>query len=114
VATDWRAAARLLGLGARARNVVVGVEGVRRAAFRNKLFLAIVAADASQHSSGKIVPLLRARGVTLIVGPDATELGAAVGRHSVAAIGLVDSELASGVMRVIEENSHPQRGEREV
>jgi ribosomal protein L7Ae-like RNA K-turn-binding protein len=47
----------LLGLGIRARNVVVGVEQVRMAARRGDLALAIVAPDASPNSRKKLVPL---------------------------------------------------------
>src|SRR5579884_632909 len=76
---------RLVGLGVRARNAVVGVEQVRDGAKRNKIVYAIVASDASQNSLKKLVPLLNARRVRFIEVPSAAELGAAVGRDSTAA-----------------------------
>ena len=95
----------LIGLGARGRMVVVGVERVREAALRGKLALAVVAPDASRHSLDKVVPLLTARHVRLIRGPSATELGAVVGRESTAAVGVVDRQLANGIRELLESSS---------
>ena len=88
---------RLLGLGVRGRGAVIGVEQVRTAARRDTLALAIVAPDASQHSLDKVLPLLAARGVVVVQGPSAEELGRAVGRESTAAIGILDRHLARGI-----------------
>lgn len=88
---------RLIGLGVRARNVVVGVEQVREAAKKGSLQFAIVAPDASTNSRDKIIPLLRARRIKFVEGPSAAELGAAVGREQTAAVGVVDRQLARGI-----------------
>ncbi|HET7583291.1 MAG TPA: ribosomal L7Ae/L30e/S12e/Gadd45 family protein [Gemmatimonadaceae bacterium] len=88
---------RLVGLGVRARNAVVGVERVRQAAQRGRLRLGIVASDASPHSLEKIVPLLAARRIPLLAASEGARLGAAVGRSSTAAIGIVDPDLARGI-----------------
>jgi ribosomal protein L7Ae-like RNA K-turn-binding protein len=92
---------RLIGLGVRARNVVVGVEQVRTAAKKGSLEFAVVAPDASANSREKIVPLLRARRVKFVEGPTAAELGAAVGREQTAAVGVVDPQLARGIRDLI-------------
>jgi ribosomal protein L7Ae-like RNA K-turn-binding protein len=91
----------LVGLGARARNVVVGVERVRDAVRRGKVRVAIVAPDASRHSRDKVVPLLQARRVPIIEGPTAAALGGAVGRETAAAVGVTDRQLAIGVQRLV-------------
>ncbi|HXT47368.1 MAG TPA: ribosomal L7Ae/L30e/S12e/Gadd45 family protein [Gemmatimonadaceae bacterium] len=88
---------RLLGLGVRSRGVIVGVEMVRQAAKKGTLVLAIVAPDASHHSREKVLPLLHARRVPVIEGPTSAALGAAVGRETAAAVGVVDRELANGI-----------------
>lgn len=93
---------RLIGLGARARNVVVGVEQVRQAAKRGSLHIAVVAPDASANSRDKIVPLLRARRIKFVEGPTAAELGAAVGREQTAAVGVTDRQLARGISDLAE------------
>ena len=93
---------RLIGLGVRSRGAVVGVEQVRQAAKRGKLAFAVVAPDASQNSLDKLVPLLQARGVRYAESVSATELGAAVGRESTAAVGIVDRQLAKGIRDIVE------------
>jgi len=92
---------RLLGLGVRSRGAVVGVSQVREAAKRNKVFLAVVATDASANSVDKIVPLLNARRVRFIEVQSAMELGAAVGRETTAVVGIVDRQLAAGVQDAV-------------
>ena len=87
----------LIGLGVRGRGAIVGVERVRDAARRGKLFLAIAAPDVSSNSLDKVLPLLLARGVAVIVGPPAAELGSAVGRETTAVVGIVDRGLAKGI-----------------
>lgn len=92
----------LLGLGVRGRRAVVGVENVREAAKRGKLVLAVVAPDASRHSLAKVKPLLEAKRVRIIEGPAATRLGGAVGRESTAAVGVVDRDLARGIVAIVD------------
>src|SRR5512147_2004939 len=84
---------RLIGVGMNGRLVVVGVQQVRDAAQRGKLKLAIIAPDASRNSLDKVVPMLRAKHIRTIDGPSASDLGAAVGRESTAAVGVIDPQL---------------------
>ncbi|HEY3133589.1 MAG TPA: ribosomal L7Ae/L30e/S12e/Gadd45 family protein [Gemmatimonadaceae bacterium] len=87
----------LIGLGVRGRGARIGVQQVREAARRGKLQLAIAAPDASSNSLEKVLPLLRARGIAVFVGPPAAELGSAAGRETAAVIGIVDKGLAKGI-----------------
>jgi len=87
----------LLGLGARGRGAVIGVEQVREAAKRGKLLLAIAAPDASSNSLDKVLPLLKAREIPVFSAPSARELGNAVGRDSTTVVGIVDRGLAKGI-----------------
>jgi ribosomal protein L7Ae-like RNA K-turn-binding protein len=87
----------LIGLGLRARTVVVGVAQVRAAAMRGRLALAVLAPDAAGHSRAKVLPLLAARHIGCIEGPSAAELGKAVGRATTAAVGVTDASLARGI-----------------
>jgi len=77
---------------------VVGVDQVRRAALKGKVKLAVVAPDAARNSLDKVLPLLAARHVRVIEAPSARELGAAVGRASTAAVGVLDAQLARGML----------------
>ena len=96
---------RLVGLGVRGRGAIVGVEQVRENVKKNKVAFAVVASDASRHSLEKVVPLLNARRVRFIEVPSATGLGAAVGRESAAAVGIVDRQLAKGIRELVESGS---------
>jgi ribosomal protein L7Ae-like RNA K-turn-binding protein len=87
----------LLGLGLRSRGAVVGVERVRDAAKRGRLAAAVVAPDASKHSRDKVLPLLAARKIPVVEGPNAAALGAVCGREATAVVGIVDHDLARGV-----------------
>lgn len=105
-ALSWQKLSRLLGLGVRARRVIVGVEQVRSAALRDKLKYAIVAEDASSHSRAKVLPLLAARKIEFAECSSALELGTAVGRATVtAAVGIIDGPLASGMRMIVREDT---------
>ncbi len=93
---------RLIGLGVRSRGAVVGVQQVRQAAKQGDLAFAVIAPDASQNSLDKLLPLLRARRIRFAGAVSAAELGAAVGRESTAAVGIVDRQLAKGIRDIVE------------
>jgi ribosomal protein L7Ae-like RNA K-turn-binding protein len=88
---------RLLGLGLRARHVVVGVAGVRAKLASGRLACVVVAADASPRTFDKVDRPARARGVRVLRGPAADRLGAALGRPPVQAVGVQDTALARGL-----------------
>jgi ribosomal protein L7Ae-like RNA K-turn-binding protein len=103
---------RLLGLGVRGRGAIVGVNQVRQAAQRGKLHLAIAAADASDNSLDKTLPLLKAKNIKVLIGPGTTELGNAVGREKTAVVGVVDRRLADGI-RALFPSAPPKDSEEE-
>ncbi len=90
--------ARLLGLGVRAGRVVIGVAGVRAKLQRDTLRCVVLAADASPRTREKVERLARARGVPVVRGPAAGELGAGLGRPPVQAVGVEDAGLARGLV----------------
>ena len=102
---------RLAGLGVRSRGAVVGVEGVREAARRGKIVLALVATDASKHSLSKVVPLLTARHVRVVSIGASKELGHAVGRENTTVVGIIDQQLAQGIRELTD--SVPDRSQGE-
>jgi ribosomal protein L7Ae-like RNA K-turn-binding protein len=103
---------RLVGLGVRGRGVLVGVERVRDAAKGGKLVLALIAMDASKNALDKVLPLLTARRISFIEVPSAAELGAVAGRDQVAAVGVVDPQLANGIVALTRTGSSraPEEG----
>ena len=96
---------RLLGLGVRAGRgrVVVGVSGVRAQLQRDALRCVVVARDASGRTVEKVERLARARGVPILRGPEASVLGAGLGRPPVQAVGVADAALARGLVGSLEE-----------
>ena len=96
-AARWKKVSGLLGLGLRARTVVVGVEQVRAAVAKRRAVLALVADDAAENSRAKVLPLLGARRVPVVGGMTASDLGAAVGRETTTVVAVVDEALARGI-----------------
>ena len=92
----------LLGLGARGRLVVLGVEQVREALKSGHCDLVVVAEDAAEHSRDKVLPLAAAKAVRVIWGPSTVVLGRAVGKEQVAAVGVTDRRLAKGIRELME------------
>jgi ribosomal protein L7Ae-like RNA K-turn-binding protein len=88
---------RLLGLGVRAGTVVIGVAGVRAGLQRREVACVVLADDASQRTVEKVVRLAEARGVPVLRGPAAAQLGAQLGRPPVQAAGVTDRALADGM-----------------
>lgn len=102
----------LLGLGARGRLVIVGVDRVREAAHRGTLRCAVVAADASRHSRGKVEGLLAAKAVPTATVASSEALGAAVGKGATAVIGVADAQLAQGICALVGSAGAMQSGSR--
>lgn len=96
-AAQWPKVRGLLGLGLRARSVVVGVEQVRAAVGKRTVRLAVVADNAADNSRTKVLPLLAARHVLVVGGVTAQDLGAAVGRETTTVVAVVDEALARGI-----------------
>ena len=84
----------LLGLAARAGQVVTGTEAVRGGVREDKLRRVILASDAAPTQRKKLEPLLIARGVPYHSMFTQAELGAAMGRAPVSAVGLGDANFA--------------------
>ena len=91
----------LLGLGARGGRVVLGVDGTRAALQRDECNLVVLAADASPRAMEKVVRLARAKGATLVDGPDAELLGSRLGRPPVMVVGVKDRALAKGILALV-------------
>lgn len=89
---------RLLGLGVRAGNVVIGVSGVRAGLQRGKLMCVVLAADAGPRTIDKVKRLADGKKIPVLLGPAAAELGTGLGRPPVQAVGVTDAALARGLI----------------
>lgn len=84
----------LLGLSARAGTLVTGTESVRQAVREERVHRVFLAEDAAPGQRQKLEPLLQARSVPSHILFSRVELGSAVGRSPVSAVGITDSKLA--------------------
>jgi ribosomal protein L7Ae-like RNA K-turn-binding protein len=92
---------RMLGLAARAGATLPGTDRVREAARSGALEFTLVASDASDNSRNKLIPLLEARRIAYAVAFDRNELGGAVGKPPVSALGITDRKLATRVKEML-------------
>jgi ribosomal protein L7Ae-like RNA K-turn-binding protein len=92
---------RLLGLAARAGAVIPGTQRVRDGAVEGMVQFAIVAADASENSRAKLLPVLESRGIAHAVAFDRDRLGAAVGRPPLSAVGVTSASFAGRVQDLL-------------
>ncbi|MBA3344413.1 MAG: ribosomal L7Ae/L30e/S12e/Gadd45 family protein [Gemmatimonadales bacterium] len=90
----------LIGLGYRARSVVVGVDAVRKELQAGKCRCVVVAEDASPRAVDRVVRLAVAKAVPLLPGPSAALIGAQLGKPPVMAVGVRDRALASGMVQL--------------
>jgi ribosomal protein L7Ae-like RNA K-turn-binding protein len=96
-----RALLDLLGLATRARSVVAGTDSVRQSVRDGKAFRVILAVDTAPTQQGKLLPLLEARRVPFHHGFTQDQLGAAMGRGPVAAVGFTDRNFAKRIGELI-------------
>ena len=90
---------RLLGLGVRAGNVILGVDGLRTALQHDEVICVVLASDLSERAMEKVGRLALGKGLPVLAGPDARTLGDRLGRPPVQAVGVKDRALADGVVR---------------
>jgi len=102
-----RRALGLVGLAARARNLVAGTAQVRVAARGRRLALVLIATDASANARGKVMPLLEATGIAMIEQFDRMTLGTAAGRAPLSAIGIMDASLATRIRSLLSTGEMP-------
>src|SRR6185369_8474358 len=100
-------ALRLLGLAARAGALLPGTERVRDAARSGTLRFALVAADVSDNSLDKLLPTLRKRGVPHVVMFTRDQLGQAVGKSPLSAVGITHPGFAEQLQALLP----PESGE---
>ena len=97
---DFEPLLRLLGLGVRGGNVIVGVDGLRTALQHDEVTCVVLAADVSERAMEKVGRLALGKGLPVYAGPDAATLGDRLGRPPVQAVGVKDRALADGIVRV--------------
>lgn len=96
---------QLVGLAARARAVASGTQQVREMVRAGRVRFALVADDLTATGRDKLVPLLEGREVAYVIRYTRGELGRAVGRGPLAAIGVTDGNMARRLQALLSEES---------
>jgi ribosomal protein L7Ae-like RNA K-turn-binding protein len=91
----------LLGLAARAGEILTGTDQVRKAVREGKVYYVMVAADASPTQQQKLVPLLDARQTRYHIRFSREQLGSAVGRAPISAVGVSNPSFARRVAEIV-------------
>ncbi|HEY2804581.1 MAG TPA: ribosomal L7Ae/L30e/S12e/Gadd45 family protein [Gemmatimonadales bacterium] len=94
---DERRALGLLGLGAKAGRIAIGVEAAHSALRAGKAEAIVMPADASPRSKEQLVALAGHKKVPLFTFSQAEKLGAALGRPAVHGVAVLDRQLAKGL-----------------
>jgi ribosomal protein L7Ae-like RNA K-turn-binding protein len=100
----------MLGLAARARSLLIGTGAVRQGLQSDRVAAVLIAADRSDRTIDKVERLARARGVPVVAGPPAEELGRQLGRSAVQAVGLTDGAMARGFLAKLAEDGRRTAG----
>jgi len=97
-----RAATGLLGLGAKAHRLAIGVDAAREALRRGVAEGLVLAQDASPRARDRLVALAGHRCVDVLTGPTAEEFGRILGRPPVHGVAVLDRQLARGLRAYLE------------
>lgn len=95
---------QLLGLAARARKIISGEELVVKEIRNGNAKLVLVASDAAQNSSKKIIDKCMYYNVEYHVFGDRYDLGHATGKESRVALAITDSGFAKKLSSLLNEN----------
>lgn len=94
---DERKFLQALGLARRAGRAVVGAGAIREAAADGDLQLVVVARDATDNALGRLRGALERSGAARVRLGSRADLGSALGRGPVAAVGVTDRGLAKRI-----------------
>ncbi len=94
----------VLGLAARAGAVVYGTDLTRRAIRRGALGIVLLADDAAGPQAQKVERIARARGIPVARFPERADLGEALGKGRLTAVGVRKGPFADTLRDRLEDN----------
>lgn len=89
-----------MGLAARARKVCFGADSVELEIKKKKVYLIIVAKDASARTKDKFRNICDEYDIPIIIEGEIEILSKAIGKSNKAIIGIEDSNLASQIQKI--------------
>ncbi len=90
----------LLGLAARARKIAYGADSVKLQIAKNKVRLLIISEEASERTKKDFIELSDKNKIHKIVAGNIEELSKTIGKSNKAVIGILDKELANGIIKI--------------
>lgn len=90
----------LIGLAARARKICFGADSVEQEIKKKKLYLIIIATNASDRTKDKFENLSKQYQVPIIIEGEIEILSKAIGKANKAIIGIKDSNLAKEIQKI--------------
>lgn len=89
-----------MGLAARARKVCFGADSVEMESKKKKVYLIIVAKDASIRTKNKFTKISDEYEIPIIIEGEVEVLSKAIGKSNKAIIGIEDRNLASQIQKI--------------
>lgn len=90
----------LIGLAARARKVCFGADSVEAQIKKRKVYLMIIAKDASNRTKNKFKTIGEEYDIPILIEGEMEVLSKAIGKTNKAIIGIEDSNLASEIQKI--------------
>lgn len=90
----------LIGLAARARKVCFGADSVEAQIKKRKVYLMVIAKDASNRTKDKFKTIGEEYGIPILIEGEMEVLSKAIGKTNKAIIGIEDSNLASEIQKI--------------
>ena len=90
----------MLGLASRARKITFGADATENEIKKNKIYLIIVAEDASERTKEKFIKTAKTYNVPIIVCDTIDNLSKAIGKQNKAIIGVKDINIAIKIDKI--------------
>jgi len=89
----------LLGIARKAGKVVAGQEAVEKAVLSKKVYLVIIAEDASSNTKDKFTTICKSRGINCIIYGTSEVLGKCIGKPARKIIGITDKNFSKEIWK---------------
>ena len=90
----------LIGLAARARKICFGADSVEQEIKKKKVYLIVIANDASDRTKDKFEKLSKTYKIPIIIEGESEILSKSIGKSNKAVIGIQDSNLAKEIEKI--------------
>ena len=90
----------MIGFAAKARKICFGADSVEQQIKKRKVYLVLVAKDASERTKDKFEKLCEEYNIKLIIDGEIELLSKAIGKNNKAIIGIEESNLANEIQKI--------------